>query len=148
MSQQVSSLSDTTVDSTPARGLTACLGLLVHVGRNPAELVTVAASATGPPLLPACSARSRTPHSALTTGGGMDTMGKDVGSSPGQRGGPSLLCSPSRWQLLRWHSSCQCSGHQPGGHGYPPTLSQGQCEPFMNCRPLPPEDSGRPVCRA
>ena len=49
----------------------------------------------------------------------------DVGSR-GQGGGPSLPCSPSRWQPLRRHSgSGECSGHQPGGHRSPPLLRQG-----------------------
>lgn len=94
------------------------LASLVQVGRSPAEVATEAAHCWPQPLDRLC-----------LQVGGLDLMGKEMWGA-GQRGGPSLPCSPSRWQPLRGHS--RGSGRRPGAQ----ILAPPQPKPVWAGEPL------------
>ena len=102
------------MDGTPAPGLPACLAFPVQVGRGPAEAAAAAAHC-----------RPQPPDRLRLQVGGLDLMGKEMWGA-GQRGGPPLPCSPSRWQPLRRRPSCRGSGRQPGGRRSSALLSRSQ----------------------
>lgn len=155
MAQQVSLLFESTMDSIPAFGLTACLGLPSSRGTHPAEVVAAAAHchryrASSPASLqyPALA-----PRSALNTGGSLDATGKEGPAWPKRCVFPPLLTKqvaalevafqlpvlrPPAWLGMDTHpSSAKAS------------MSWCLCEPFVDCQPFPPQrTSERPVSRA